>query len=247
VLFFLPLLLTLHGTVYSLNHAVRISGLMAEAREQKVFDLFSLTPLGPFGLSWVMSLGCLYRSDRFPRRRRLVRIISLVLAGLIGFMMLVAMLRLLSLNGGPSAREFARLSSSQNLVVSAVGMALVAAFYLDFIHSLVLGLLLAILMSSYAQRRLEAQFFTLTAFLGLQLLTYIVTLLIGFVLLPTLVKGLPVPFDNLLLLAGNLALLFGIRESLIALVWSQLIVRLNVAPDEFEFITRPAWGWQYND
>jgi hypothetical protein len=118
----------------------------------------------------------------------------------------------------------------------------IAAFYLDFVQSLVLAVLLAMLIPTLTQGRFEAPFFTLAGFMGLQLCAYVATLLAGFRFIPPLLSKLSLPSEmaDWLLLAGMVGVLFGIREGMIWLAWRQLAAQLNVSLAEFATITHPA-------
>jgi hypothetical protein len=234
VLYGLPLILVSFGSVYGLNIAARVSGLIADAREQNTFDLYSLTPVGPFGLSWGLSAGWLHRNDRFAQLRELIEGICILL-GVIFCVMLLITMPIMLLGGAETAQL-----RDDYIIVGILLLAGLAAFYTDFAHSVVLALLLAMLVSCYVHRRLEAQFFTLAAFLGLQLFTYLVTLLIGFGLLPGMLSDSSSLAANIFLIVANLGLFVGLREGIIRLIWRQLAGELNVSPAEFEFMTHPA-------
>jgi hypothetical protein len=96
----------------------------------------------------------------------------------------------------------------------------------------------AILASSLAHNRLETQLLALAGFVGVQIFTYVVTLLYLYtcILQPAIFSRVPShewPLYIFLTCVG-IVLFFAIREALIHLLWRATLHRLQAHPSEWD-------------
>jgi hypothetical protein len=238
---FVPALLMALGTVYGLYTALRISGIIASEREQGMYDLVSLTPPGALGYSWATSMGFLHRNTTYNRIRRWMRIIFIGFTILMWIALSIIMFEIVSARGTEIERGRVMTTIAQQQLTGVwYAMILGAAVYLDFFHSMIAGLLVAMISPTYGRNRFEAQALTVAGFLGLQIATYLATLIFGFWLLPGLYHSLGLSgwLGEIVLAVMVLGLFFAIRETLIRLLWNVLVQRLNTNEAEFDSITR---------
>jgi hypothetical protein len=237
------LLLITSGTFYGLNSAVRIGGAIAKERELNTFDLFSLTPPGAFGMSWIVSMGCLYRTNRFHQLRRWVTAISVALSILTVLLFTLALIS--NFRPSSNSQRAAQLyeigaigwpATAHDVSTAVNSLTLLAAFYLEFAQSLALAVLLAMLVATWTNRRFEAQLLTLVIFVGLQLVTYLGTLIIGFTIVPALGHSLNLRgwlWESASAIT-RLGIFWVIREAIVVGVWHYLADGLSATADELD-------------
>ena len=213
---FAGLYMALHGTLAGLYWATRISGAIARERERGVYELLSTSPYGAFSASWAICTGCQYYDQTFngagAQRVWFSRIFFLTL------LFLSALLSLLDPRGYSSPLE------GFLYILTLVGV-LALAFYIDDIHSSVIGSLIGLIVPLFARNRLDARIGAFTGFLLLQLCAYLLIFFLGFIVMPPLNESLRVTgfADELALPLEQLLIFFGVRELIARVLW-----RINV-------------------
>jgi hypothetical protein len=93
---------------------------------------------------------------------------------------------------------------------------------------------------TYGRNRFETQALTVGGFLGVQILTYLSTLLVGFIVLSSIFSVLNLNgwFAEVLLMALRLGVFVLIREAFIVYLWQFAQQRLNIGTGEFEPLAR---------
>ncbi len=232
----IPVILLFIGMTYGLDCAVRVGDAIAKEREQDTFNLLSLSPSGALGTSWVMCTSLLYRNWDFDRLRKVIRA-SLIIAGSVTFT--IALLAMM-LNSG----LFNRFSpSSITTLVDFISLMIVmAALYIEFVQSTILGTLVGMFVPTYTQSRIDTSLYTFGVFALLQITTYLGSYFIGFVLLPSLYDqmGLSGEYARASLTLLRLGVFYLIRETIISGLWRVLIDRLNAYPSELDLTMQTA-------
>ncbi len=247
VFFALPglILLMAAGTLYGLYTAVRISGNIAQEHDQGRDELLSLTPSGALGFSWAAVTGFLFRNTTFARLRKWMPIaciaLSLLSLSFLLFVQISVTVNTPTYQGvNSSATPFD--GNSQQFIFLLYVVAAAAAFFIDFYQSVIAGVLVAVITPTYGRNRFETQALTLGGFLGVQIVTYLSTLLIGLVLLPVIFQAFNLDgwFGDVLLMALRLGVFVVIREAFIVWLWQFVQQRLNIGVGEFELlVTKP--------
>jgi hypothetical protein len=216
VVIFLPII-ALAGLIYGLGWSVSIANLLGREYEQHTFDLARLTPPGPLGMSWAAALGYLYHHSTFRNVNQ---------PGSIFVRTAVSALVLGTVGITADAINGSRDLGAAYLLFS---LTMFVALVIDHGQSLVAALLVGILAANATRNSLSAQLVAFTAYSGIQLTTFLVTLAFGFALIPAnenfYVSTIPVLLLRLALFAGS-------RELLIWLLWRRIAVSLGPDPSE---------------
>ncbi len=219
------------GTLYGLEIATRISALIAREHENGMYDFVRLSPQGGLGLCWAITSAFLYRNQSFRRWKQWARLIYGGLSIIVGFAMLILAFEVWGGLNTPTLQGRVMAEGAlDSLVFCVLILLLIAALYIDLVHSTITGVVAAMLTGVYARNRLEARFLALAGFLAVQLTTYLIVLsyVSTFSRLPTNTAYRIVPS------AIGLLLFFAIREALIYLLWRATLHRLQVLPDEWD-------------
>src|SRR5690606_33264418 len=106
-----------------------------------------------------------------------------------------------------------------------------AAFYFDHIQSVTLAYLVGMITASIAHNRINAQLWSVGAYLLLQISVYLLTLITGLVLLqaPLYTND---RVRNAIMPLLWLAAFYMLREGLIRLMWRLLAHRFNAGPSD---------------
>jgi len=228
------LLLVLTGTLYGAYTAVRVSGDIAEEHDQGRYELLSLTPSGPLSYSWSAMMAYLYRNTIYSSLRRWMPRICIGLALLalasLPFQVMVYV------NSPAYRNEYVPQGDFAQLLGLISSFAMVLGFYADFYQSVIAGILIAVVTPTYRRNRFETQALTLGGFLGVQLATYLVALLVGFAILPGIYRGLNINgwFGEITLIVLRLGTFLLVREVLIIWLWQFAQQRLNIGVREAE-------------
>lgn len=217
---------------YSLRWAINISSMIARERETGMFDLVALSMTGAIGASWAIGTASIHRNQSLQQIQSpmswVVRFgfTLLLLASLVNFVVPLM----------PSGTFI----GIQTVIPVLYLLTLALGLYVDHVQSVALGALVGMLIPTYTRSRIDAGVGALIGFLLLQVITYALTLLIGFVLIP----GLFPVFGNEPLIAAialpllRLLIFYAIREGIIVMVWRVLVERLNIAASEMVYVTR---------
>jgi hypothetical protein len=231
-----PLLLPVIINWCSIQWAVRTGGAIASENERGTYDLAALTPPGAFGASWTICSACIHRGSSFSDLHTFVRVLVKFLFLMTGIGFVIAILIAAARSPGVSAGAAFSQSTFVNLFHAA---ALVTAFYLDHVQSVVVGGLVGMLAPNYVRNHLDARAWGLFGYLLLQVGTYLLTWLIGFQVIPVLYEGLNLNsiYAEFSIPILRVAVFYGIREGIIAGLWLVLTGRLNAMPSDLDDIT----------
>src|SRR5262249_42462501 len=147
-------------------------------RERGTHTLLSLTPIGGLGADWLISLGSLHRDEALERRSHRHRTVLFVIWGFAALVFIGSFLDANSVHTPEVGLIFAYIATAS------------FASYLDYIQSVILGSLTGILAPAIAAARLDAQISATGSFLLIQSVTYALTGVLGFVLLPDFYKAI---------------------------------------------------------
>ena len=217
-------ILLFNGTLYGLGWTMRVAGELSAERERNAYDLLCLLPSGALGVVWATATGAMHRENAFRNRS------ARHLAILIGLLILALVLSLSALFNRTN------LFTGEILVMYAAIFGVAAAFYADYVQSIVLSALVGVFAGQFAARRFDAELWALLVFLALQLAIYTFAVLAGFIVLPPLVglTGLRDWQGELLLVGLRFVALAGTRELAISLFWRRLAQRLNVPTGQLD-------------
>ncbi|MBI5671318.1 MAG: hypothetical protein HZC41_25260 [Chloroflexi bacterium] len=230
----MPLILLVLGLTYGLDCALRVGSAITREHERDTYSLLSLTPSGPFSAMWALCASALYRNHDFMRLRDIVRVS--ISSGVVGAVVVAGLLLVFTSNvftrfPQPATLTFAHLL---NFLV------ILGAVYVEYVQSLALGVLVGMAVATYTASRLDASLWAFGLYLLLQAAVYVLTLLVGFTLLPLLYDRLHLTGDYALTSLSLLRLgIFGaMRELIVTALWRSLLQRLNVTPMELDFMPR---------
>ena len=217
------------SAVYGLRWAVQIASSIANERESGMYDLLVISPPGMLGIGRIVMSACLHRNES------LEQIEAFGTWVMRGFFTIVVMLIAASLTPSiipPNTAVF----GGAIVVVYLLTMAL--AMYIDHLQSIVLATEIGILVPTFANRRLDASAAAFILYLVIQVVTFVLTLLIGFTIAPKVLEILQIsdvgsaftlPIVRLLVFAGS-------REIIIHYLWRVLVRETDATPSEVEFI-----------
>jgi hypothetical protein len=217
---------------YSLRWAITIGGTIAREREAGMFELIALSPDGALGASWAICAAAIHRNESL---KQIQSPMSWVVR--LGFTLLI----LASLGNFVEPLVPNDADGSLVTVIHLLYLfTLVGALYVDHTQSVAMGSLVGMLIPTYTRSRVDAGFGAFLIFLLLQVITYLLTLLIGFNLLSGVFRAMgAAPITAALALPIlRLAVFYAIREGMIAGLWRLLVERLNVAASEMVYVTR---------
>lgn len=228
----IPLIWIILGITYGLDCALRVGSAIAREHENDTFNLLSLSPAGALGASWAICTSTLYRNRDFDRLREIVRASMVVGAAFI----LILGLTVLVVHSDTFSRFPA--PPEPTIVHTANFLGVIAALYLEFVQSTLLGCLLGMFIPTYAHGRLDSSLYAVGGYLLLQVTTYLLAFFIGFVILPDSLNNLPFKSEyiEIVLTVLRLFVFFLIREVTLTILWRLLIERLNAYPSELDLV-----------
>jgi hypothetical protein len=219
------------SAVYGLRWVVQIAGAIASQREAGMYDLLALTPLGAFGISWVITSAYLHRNESLEQ-------IQSAGAWLMrGFFTLVVMLSAASLAATPVIPGDADPALGQ-FIIPLYLVTFVLAVYLDHVQSVTLACIVGMLVPTYRLRRTDAGLSAFGVYLLIQMTTYALTFLLGFSLIPAVFDsfrwmGFGPTFS---LPVIRLAVFWGSREVIIRHLWLCLVRETNTTISEVQAV-----------
>jgi hypothetical protein len=222
------------SAIYALRWAVQIASIIAREREASTYDLVALTPFGPLGCNRAISAACLHRHESLEQIQS---------PGAWIMRMVFSLILVVSFAGFTEPILSDLYDPGLNTFIALFYLATMAlAIMIDHVQSIVAGNLIGMLTPHYVRGRVDAGLVAFAGFVGVQLVTYVFTLLAGFRVLPDVllaVNAAPL-FITLSLPLIRLALFCTVREFLIQVLWRALISELNVTTAELDFMTRPS-------
>lgn len=238
----MPFFLLIIGFSYGIDCALRVSTTIAKEHEDRTFDLLSLAPTGVWGTNWALATSSLYRNRDFDR---LFSIVRAALAIALVITVIVALISFMSLTptGSTTVRQPGKPDLLLNVVAAFISvLALIAAIYLEYAQSTVLGTLVGLFIPTFAHNRLDASLWAFGVFMLLQIIAYAVTWLIGFNILPVAYERLQLNgwYASFSLPVLRVAVFFLVREGIILMMWRGVIRRLNAQVSEVEWVMQPS-------
>jgi hypothetical protein len=237
----MPFFLVIVGVLYGIDCALRISTTIAKEHEDRTFDLLSLAPTGTWGTNWALATSSLYRNRDFDRLFSIVR--AALATGLV-LTCIVAMIAVMSLS--PTRPTRLPQPDSMDMLIRVAAdflavLALIAAIYVEYVQSTILGSLVGLFVPTYARNRLDASLWSFGVFLLLQVSTYTLAWIIGFNLLPGVYERLHINgwYVSFTLPVLRVAAFFLLREVIILMIWRALVQRLNVPVSDVELVMQP--------
>jgi hypothetical protein len=223
-------ILLFNGTLLGAQWASVIAAELSRIRASGEWDLLSLAPVGALGTVWAAATGVLHREQIF--RKRYARHVTILRVALT----IVVVISIGSLLDPHT------VSNDATLGVIVTVLFVLAASYVDYVQSVVLGTVVGLFAGTRTHSRLDAQLWALILFLALQIGVYLVTLIVGFGLLPSisLIGALGEAQRALLLAVLRLVLFVGSREFIIAALWNLLADDLNTNSGQLMSLVRPA-------
>lgn len=219
------------SAVYGLRWAVQIASSIANERESGRYDLLAISPPGVIGIGRIVMSACLHRNESLEQTEAggtwLMR----------GFFAVTVMLIAASLTPAIIPKD-SELTGRGGLIVAVYLLTMALAMYIDHLHSVVLAAVVGILVPIYATRRLDASAAAFILYLVIQVLTFVLTLLVGFSIAPSVLEALQVsavasaltlPIVRLIVFAGS-------REVIVHYLWKILVRETDATPSEVEFI-----------
>lgn len=222
-------LFALSGVFYGARCALETSHRVTMERENGTYSILCVTPPGIFGVHWSICTGYLRQYENF----NLLRVgISRTSIGVVVFACGLVAISLLS---GPRSVNSAPLES---LVWLSSMIALVAAFYLNFVQSVIIGCMVGLLVPGYTSNKLDAQLYAVSIFLTLALASIALTLFVILSLDGAFISGgLGI---RLLLPLVYVLVFYLIREAIITLLWNQVVSVLNTETEEVAQVLNPS-------
>jgi hypothetical protein len=230
LLILMPLILMFIGITYGMDCAIRVGNLIAREHERDTFNLLSLSPSGALGTSWAMCTSSLHRNRDFDRLYEIVRG-TLMVAGIGIFTLAVLVMAV-------NSDTFTRFPQPAlpTFAHGAVLLMVMAAVYIEYVQSTVLGSLIGMVVPTYTQNRLDTSIYTFGIFALLQVSTYLLTYMVGFIVLPPIWERLAIDRNYLEigLTGARLFIFFAVREIILTILWRRLVERLNAYPSELD-------------
>jgi hypothetical protein len=226
----MPFLVLITGMIYGLDCAIRVGSTIAREHEHDTFSLLSLSPGGGLGASWAMCTSSLYRNRDFERLHGVMR--GTVIVG--GVVLVIGGLLTLFFQSEKVTRM--PMPSLPTLVSLVNWIAVLIAIYIEYIQSTVLGSVVGMYIPTFTHSRLDTSVYTFGGFLFLQITTYFLAYLIGFVTLPNLYERLSIvgDYSEVSLTIFRVVIFFLIREAMITALWRVTVQRLNASASELD-------------
>jgi len=225
-----------YGTVNGIQWTLRVSNAIIREHTSGMYDLLCLLPYGEAGANWALCAAHLHRNGglQTTHEKR-------------GWMMPLAVTMILFsvfvLVGRDVDRADLDAESSGLilLILTVVNfVALTSILLIDYIQSLILAALIGILVPTYTRNHFDTPVAALGSFIALQFGTYLLTVLLAFIVLPQLFIALQwTQWPASLAIAILRPVIFLLlRDILLQLLWVLLAYRLRIAPHELHDITR---------
>ncbi len=218
MLFISPLLFPLVMMGVGVLWAANISDWVIRLQERNIYDLLCLLPGGRWAANWAIACSSIHQEGTFS-------VVWLMLRGAatVGLVLVLTLFSLVVVQLFSAGKE---LGSVVWLMLDVV--ALFIGQLLHCIQTMALTPLVGLLIPTYIHKRFEARLSAVILVLGLQLSPFLIFGLL-FYLAPLAVSK-PVDAGNSL--TPYLFILFGLRETIIMLLWIVLLRRLKLAADE---------------
>jgi hypothetical protein len=220
LLMVVPILLLVYivgtGTFFGVFWAATIASRIAVERQRGTFDLLCVSPSGAFGVCRVMASARLDREQLLHNLYAQKNTLAMA-AAVVVFFFAVFLTNDSDFYGGV-------------LAILTYGLIVIAAFYADFIQSVVIAVMIGLLTPTRTTDPFDARLWAVGGFLFAQVSVYTLTWLIGFQVLPGFYDsaGISGVVADLSLSALRLLIFCGLREIIIIALWLALAEALNV-------------------
>lgn len=222
------LIVSLAVTLYGLAHCIVVSGQIAHEHDVGIYDTLGASLPGLLGLHWAYAARWLFAQ----------RALRWLLLGLVMTGTLAVLLGLTHILPGPESVPIAARSLPPARPVTIP--ATILLLWLDYGQTIVLGSLVAMLVPAYVPQEVNARLASAATFLGIQI-AYAIIFGRFTLLLARLLFGQDAgitPERQIVYLIVIVVFAFTLRESLIRLLWTQLVRRLNAKPSELDALAR---------
>ena len=209
--------------IYGCVLVTAVSQTITNARDQGYYDVLCLIPDGESGVTWVMSIGALYRGWGLNWFRIVVLLISgIPLIALTIHLVIPILLWGHSFLNGATSADITR-SYQQMILDLTSALALIGAFFTGCVQSIVLSVLVGMLLPA-TMRGSGTPVWALGTFLLLQIISFLLTSLFGLLILPVLPGILQVGgwWVGLSTPVWLFTFFFGVRELINLLLWRAL-------------------------
>lgn len=224
-----PVLLPVIVNWCGIQWAVKAGSTIARENELGTYDVIAMIPCGAFGASWTIGSACVHRGSSFADLHTFVGVLVRFLLVMLGIALMIAIV--IGING--------RTQTAGATFIALISVAaLVAAFYLDYVQSALVGWLAGMLVPTYVRNPIDARLWGFVCFLLLQVTAYLVTWLIGFVVIPALYQSLSFGglYADLSVRVLRVPVFYLVREGIIGVLWYALVQRLNAIPSDVDAI-----------
>jgi len=219
VLLYVLLSLLFSGALWGLQWSMGIASMIARERERSTHDLLAVTPTGAWGVAWIVGCAYIHADQAFRTRTRRFRV--LLWGIVIAFAGMIFLSLLLDNSPSPYAENF--FWAGCGIILSGL------ALHFELMASLVSAVLIGMLASTFASRRIEASLVALALFAGIQIAYLLLAFGAIFIALPGLAQNFHL--EGLSLLAVFTLILIslgGLREIANALLWLVTQKRVGV-------------------
>jgi hypothetical protein len=209
----LPLTMLLVSCAYVMMWISNICLTLIREQEQRTYDTMSISPLGALGANWAICTAILHRHDALAWLDFLRRLLS----GFILFVLLMVLLTIALKEAVPHTGQ------PFGLLVDIIGLSFMA--YVDHVHSVVLGSLIALLLPLYIRNSNDVHIWAVFVFIILQTFAFV-----SFLAVMLLLQHFA-PHNSYAIVFG-LIIFYALREGMIYAAWHVLSYYLNGSLDE---------------
>lgn len=207
-------------TAYGLALCITVSGQIAHEHDVGIYETLGATSPGALGLHWAYTV-------RWIARQRLLR---WLLLGVVAVGTFSALLGLVSSQITPVPPVLAN-DSSLTIARLVTTAAVIGQLWLDYIQTIVLSSLIAMLVPAYARQESNARLGAAAALVSLQLGLFLISSLAA---LSLALAASALPDRQMVYALAALVMRFAFREGAIHLIWRQLVRTLNAKPSELD-------------
>ncbi len=218
------LMIVFNGTILGAIWVTNISATIAHAHRQHHFDLLSLTPQGAYGVSWYLCTGTIHRHNWL---RTVYQLLSWVI-GLV--LVLLALAGLMLIVGYVTANDDIIRQAQANVLRDVINIAfIVLALWLDHIQSIVISALLGMMLPTILKDKVQLRTLAPIIYLMTQLLTYLIVLLLYFVITAIMTGIWGTAFlVSTMIVSLTLISLYLLRETIISVLIRWIHLRYDV-------------------
>jgi|GEM_PF-7078260 len=227
----IPLMMILfNGTVLGTLWAVNVSDTIATAYQDNRFELLSLSSQGAYGVLWLLCCGVVHRNNRLKTVYRIVRwVVSLVLV-LLGIA--IAMMIFGAITAGSEQLQQQQLNVLRDVIQICL---IVCVLWLDHIQSILVAVMVGLVLPAFIKDKTQLRGITPIIYLAIQVFSYLAIFVMYAVIGIVLREVFGNTFIVSLMIAFTTILSFYlIRESIIAGLWRVMLIKYDIALDEYQ-------------